>query len=82
MEIKKIRDALKSRNKKSREEAVDQLALAQNPQTIPDLIQVLKKDREGSVRRRAALALGRIGSEECVDALYEAAKEGYNGYAP
>ncbi|MHA1171317.1 MAG: HEAT repeat domain-containing protein [Candidatus Heimdallarchaeota archaeon] len=75
MDIKKIRAELKSRKKESREEAVDQLAFAQDPETIPDLIRVLEKDREGSVRRRAALALARIGSEECVDALYEAAKK-------
>ncbi|NHJ31786.1 MAG: HEAT repeat domain-containing protein [Asgard group archaeon] len=73
MDIKKIRDELKSRNKKSREEAVDQLALAQDPETIPDLIRVLEKDREGTVRRRAALALGRIDLKECADALYKAA---------
>lgn len=75
MDIKKIKENLKSRNKKNREEAVDQLALAQDPETIPDLIRVLEKDREGSVRRRAALALARIGSKECADALYEAAKK-------
>lgn len=75
MDIKKIRAELKSRNKESREAAVDQLAFAQDPETIPDLIRILEKDREGSVRRRAALALARIGSEECVDALYEAAKK-------
>jgi len=75
MDINKIREELKSRNKKSREEAVDQLALAQDPETITDLIQVLERDREGSVRRRAALALGRIGSEVCADALYKAAED-------
>lgn len=75
MDIKKIRDELKSRNKDSRKEAVDQLALAQDPETIPDLIRILEKDRDGSVRRRAALALARIGSEECADALFEAAKK-------
>jgi HEAT repeat protein len=75
MDIKKIKDNLKSRKKESREEAVDQLALAQDPETIPDLIRILEKDREGSVRRRAALALARIGSKECADALYEAAKK-------
>jgi HEAT repeat protein len=74
MDIKRIKDNLKSRNKKTREEAVDQLALAQDPETIPDLRKILEKDKEGSVRRRAALALARIGSEECADALYEAAK--------
>lgn len=75
MDIKKIRAELKSRNKESRKAAVDQLALAQDPETIPDLIRILEKDREGSVRRRAALALARIGSEKCVDALYEVAKK-------
>ncbi len=74
MEIKKLREELKSRNKKSREEAVEQLALAQDPETIPDLIHVLENDREGSVRRKAALALGRIGSEACANALYKTAK--------
>ncbi len=69
--IKSLAD-LKSRNKSTREKAIDELALAQDPSTVEDLIQVLKNDEHGSVRRRAALALGRIGSEDCIEALNNA----------
>ncbi|NHJ85049.1 MAG: HEAT repeat domain-containing protein [Asgard group archaeon] len=71
MDLKKIEQDLKSRNTRDREDAVDQLALLQDPTTIPLLLKVLKTDKQGSVRRRVALALGRIGDESCADELYE-----------
>jgi HEAT repeat protein len=36
------------------------------------LIETLQNDPEGSVRRRAALALGRLADEEAKEALYQA----------
>ncbi|MHA1212805.1 MAG: HEAT repeat domain-containing protein [Candidatus Heimdallarchaeota archaeon] len=72
MSIVKLLGELKSRKKETREKAVDKLALAQDPLAIPDLINILDKDKEGSVRRRAALALGRIESEDSFEALYNA----------
>ncbi|HUT81138.1 MAG TPA: HEAT repeat domain-containing protein [Candidatus Bathyarchaeia archaeon] len=72
MDINKLLADLKSKNKTTREKAVDELALAQDPKAIDDLIQVLKKDKHGSVRRRVALALGRIGGDVCKEALNEA----------
>ncbi|MBN1330653.1 MAG: HEAT repeat domain-containing protein [Candidatus Heimdallarchaeota archaeon] len=72
MDIHKLLTDLKSKNKSTREKAVDELALAQDLKTLEILIQILKKDKHGSVRRRAALALGRIGSEDSKEALNEA----------
>ncbi len=72
MNIDKVREDLKKRDKKIREKAVDQFAFAPNLDIVVDLIHVLENDKEGSVRRRAALALGRIGDEECANALVRA----------
>lgn len=72
MDIKQALIDLKSKDKKIREKAVDNLALAQDPKTINDLKEVLLKDKESSVRRRAALALGRIEDEKASDALFKA----------
>lgn len=72
LEIEKLIEELKARKKETREKAVDQLALAQDLSAIPHLIHVLQHDKEGSVRRRAALALGRLGDEQSKEALARA----------
>jgi HEAT repeat protein len=69
MDLEKIRRDLKSRKVTTREKAVDELALAQNQDSLNELIWVLKNDKAGSVRRRAVLALARIGDEACMDIL-------------
>jgi HEAT repeat protein len=71
MDIDKIRQNLKARRTSVREKAVDELALAQDPKTISELIWVLENDKAGSVRRRAVLALARLGNEECIETLYQ-----------
>ncbi|NHJ39137.1 MAG: HEAT repeat domain-containing protein [Asgard group archaeon] len=71
MDIENIRQNLKSKKITIREKAVDELALAQDPNTVSELIWVLKNDKAGSVRRRAVLALARIGDEKCKDVLYQ-----------
>lgn len=60
---------LKSKDKKDRQKAVDNLALSSDEEATEALIEVLKNDPEGSVRRRAALALGRIGCEKAIESL-------------
>jgi len=72
MEINELITDLTAKKKAVREQAVDKLALAQDTKAIPHLIQVLEHDKEGSVRRRAALALGRIGDETSKEALAKA----------
>lgn len=71
MDIENIKQNLKSRKTSVREKAVDELALAQDPKTISELVWVLMNDKAGSVRRKAVLALARIGDEECKEILYQ-----------
>ncbi len=72
MDLKKILANLKSKKKAVREKAVDNLALAQDANTVKQLEEVLLNDSERSVRRRAAVALGRIEDEDAIEALNRA----------
>lgn len=72
MNLKKLAAELEKGNKKTREKIVDQIAMKQDEKATNILIDVLKNDPEASVRRRAALALGRIGNEQALDTLYDA----------
>lgn len=72
MEFEEQIKKLSSKKKEIRQKIVDELAMAQDSKAVPHLIKVLESDKEGSVRRRAALALSRIGGEECIEALHKA----------
>ena len=72
MELEEKIRKLSAKRKEVRQKTVDELAIAQDPKAIPHLIKVLETDKEGSVRRRAALALDRIGGKECIEALHKA----------
>ncbi|MBD3191677.1 MAG: hypothetical protein GF308_13600 [Candidatus Heimdallarchaeota archaeon] len=74
MNIKEYRKMLKSKDKKTRQKAVDNLALSQDEEATEALITILEHDPEGSVRRRAALALGRIGCEVALESLCQVMK--------
>ena len=75
MDSDKIKRDLKSKKVSIREKAVDQLALAQDQESLSDLIWILKNDKAGSVRRRAVLALARIGDDESKEILYQTMME-------
>ncbi|MFW9921673.1 MAG: HEAT repeat domain-containing protein [Candidatus Thorarchaeota archaeon] len=70
MTLKQLKGELKSKDKNVRAQAVDKIAMLQDQSTVKDLIEILLNDKEGMVRRRAALALGRIETDEASDALY------------
>jgi len=62
---------LKSKDLKTREKAVEELALNPNADSLNELINLMLNDKEEKIRRKAALAIGRLGNEDACDALAE-----------
>jgi HEAT repeat protein len=75
MDSKKLKIALRSKNKKTRAKAVDQIALTMKEDAANLLIECLENDPEADVRRRAALALGRLESNAGREVLFETMSE-------
>lgn len=62
---------LKSKDKKAREKAVEELALNPSVDSLKDLIDIMLNDKEVKIRRKAALAIGRLENKDARDALAE-----------
>ncbi|MBD3192284.1 MAG: hypothetical protein GF308_16715, partial [Candidatus Heimdallarchaeota archaeon] len=48
------------------------------PNAVPQLVELIKKDKSDSVRREAAFVLGRIGTREAIQALLNLLKDSKN----
>ena len=68
-EFKAVLESLNDPNPKVRAVVVDILSKSKRQQALPSLVQVLRQDKDASVRSKVAEDLGRIGDKRSVDPL-------------
>ena len=66
---------LKSKDPSVREKAVEELTLNPNSNSLNELIDLMLNDPKVKIRRKAALAIGRLANDDACDALTEAIKK-------